>query len=52
VGLGLTISRRIVQSHQGTMQIASALGAGAEFVVRLPRRAPLTAAPHVRQRAT
>jgi signal transduction histidine kinase len=38
MGLGLTIARRVVQSLGGTLTLSSAPGAGAEFVVRLPRR--------------
>ncbi len=37
-GMGLTIARRVVQSLQGTLQLASAPGEGAEFLVRVPRR--------------
>ncbi|HTP29745.1 MAG TPA: ATP-binding protein, partial [Anaeromyxobacteraceae bacterium] len=37
MGLGLTITRRVVQSLQGTLQLISAPGEGAEFVVRIPR---------------
>jgi signal transduction histidine kinase len=50
MGLGLTIARRVVQSLGGSLQATSAPGAGAEFVVRVPRRqprrelAPITAA--------
>jgi signal transduction histidine kinase len=40
MGLGLTIARRVVQSLGGTLQATSAPGAGAEFVVRVPRRQP------------
>jgi signal transduction histidine kinase len=36
-GLGLTITRRVVQSLGGTMQVSSTVGQGTEFVVRLPR---------------
>jgi signal transduction histidine kinase len=36
-GLGLTITRRVVQSLGGTLQVASTPGEGTEFVVRLPR---------------
>jgi signal transduction histidine kinase len=38
IGLGLTISRRVVQSLGGTLQVVSAPGEGADFVVHLPRR--------------
>jgi signal transduction histidine kinase len=41
MGLGLTIVRRVVQSLGGTVAVSSAPGAGAEFVVRLPRRQPV-----------
>ncbi len=37
-GLGLTISRRVVQSLRGTLQLVSVPGEGAEFSVRVPRR--------------
>ncbi len=40
VGLGLTITRRVVQSLGGTLQVASTVGQGTEFVVRLPRTQP------------
>jgi signal transduction histidine kinase len=40
MGLGLTIVRRVVQGLGGTLQVQSAAGAGAEFVVRVPRRQP------------
>lgn len=35
-GLGLSISYQIVQSHGGTIQVASQLGQGTKFVVSLP----------------
>ncbi len=35
-GLGLYLSRRIVEAHQGTIEIKSELGKGSVFVVRLP----------------
>jgi two-component system NtrC family sensor kinase len=38
MGLGLTIARRVVQSMSGTLRVASTPGAGAEFIVRVPRR--------------
>jgi signal transduction histidine kinase len=37
-GLGLTISRRVVEALRGSLKVASTPGAGAEFTVRLPRR--------------
>jgi signal transduction histidine kinase len=38
IGLGLTITRRVVQSLGGTIQLSSHPGEGAEFTVRIPRR--------------
>jgi signal transduction histidine kinase len=38
IGLGLTITRRVVKSLNGTLQLVSAPGEGAEFVMRVPRR--------------
>jgi signal transduction histidine kinase len=36
-GLGLTITRRVVQSLGGTMRVSSTVGQGTEFVAHLPR---------------
>jgi signal transduction histidine kinase len=36
-GLGMAISRKIVEAHQGTIAVASEPGQGAEFAVTLPR---------------
>lgn len=35
-GLGLYLSRRIVEAHRGTIQVQSALGQGSVFIICLP----------------
>jgi signal transduction histidine kinase len=37
LGLGLYITRRIVEAHRGTVQVESSPGAGSAFTVNLPR---------------
>jgi len=36
-GLGLSISKAIIDAHGGTLQVASELGKGASFTIRLPQ---------------
>jgi PAS domain S-box-containing protein len=40
LGLGLHISRHIVEAHGGTIRVRSAVGQGASFVVELPVSGP------------
>jgi signal transduction histidine kinase len=44
LGLGLYISRRIAEAHGGSIRVQSELGAGATFIVELPRAGPPHAA--------
>jgi hypothetical protein len=37
-GLGLSLARRIVESHGGQIEVTSVVGKGTQFVVRLPVR--------------
>jgi len=38
-GLGLAISKKVVDAHGGTIEVESALGAGTSFVLTFPKRA-------------
>ena len=44
LGLGLYIARQIAQAHSGRLEVRSAPGEGAEFILSLPLHAPGTAA--------
>ena len=39
-GLGLSLAKRIVEAHGGTLGVNSAPGQGTEFIVRIPAMAP------------
>jgi signal transduction histidine kinase len=36
-GLGLAISKKLIDAHHGTLEVGSQPGAGAEFLVTLPK---------------
>ena len=40
MGLGLYVSRQVVEAHGGTISLETSAPHGARFVVRLPLRAP------------
>jgi signal transduction histidine kinase len=47
LGLGLYITRQIVEAHGGSITVASEHGAGASFIVQLPRTLTPAAAPEM-----
>jgi signal transduction histidine kinase len=38
-GLGLMVTRKLIEEHQGRIEVASQLGQGTTFTVRLPYEA-------------
>jgi len=38
-GLGLALSKKVIEAHGGAIEASSAPGSGSEFIVTLPRRA-------------
>lgn len=45
LGLGLYVSRKLIELHHGSIRVESERGKGAEFVIRLPRNGPGAGAP-------
>ena len=44
-GLGLALSKKVIEAHGGAIEVSSAPGAGTEFIVTLPRRIAAASAP-------
>jgi signal transduction histidine kinase len=44
-GLGLAITRKLVEAHDGSIEVRSEPGVGTEFVVSFPRQGPAGARP-------
>ena len=43
VGLGLTITKAIIDAHGGDLDVESEVGVGTTFIVRLPKASSLAA---------
>ncbi len=39
-GLGLAVVKKVIERHQGTIEVKSKVGEGTEFHIQLPRRGP------------
>ena len=40
IGIGLAIANRIIQNHNGSIEVESEFGKGSKFIIRLPRSNP------------
>lgn len=38
IGLGLAVSKRIIEAHEGSIEVESEVGKGTTFRIRLPGR--------------
>jgi len=40
-GLGLSLVQKIIEAHQGEIEVKSELGQGAVFILRIPLQPPI-----------
>src|SRR5262249_25662610 len=53
VGLGLSLVKRIIEAHHGTVEVTSSAGSGASFVLYLPAQsAPIAADEELKEVAS